>query len=400
VARLPEAWALAAAGGSVVIGARVAAWAPVADPGAVVVLDEHDEAHQEERSPTWHARDVAVERAARGGVPCLLVSPCPTLEALEAAGERVWAPARADERAGWAVLEVVDRTGEEPGRQGLVSERVVPHLRGERRVVCVLNRTGRARLLACASCGRLAECEQCGAAVGQPTAPPSGVAGLVCPRCGSERPMVCAACGGARLKNLRIGVSRAREELEALARRPVAEVTAATDGVPPARVLVGTEAVLHRVAAADTVVFLDFDGEVLAPRYRAAEQALALLARAARLVGGRAGRVVVQTRLPRHDVVQAALLADPGRLTDGERGRRSGLRFPPFVALAQLSGAGADALAEQLRVPGGADGVEVLGPPGGPYLVRAPDHAAMAAALRRAGRPPGRIRVEVDPLRV
>ena len=53
------------------------------DLAAVVVLDEHDEALQEEGSPTWHARDVAVERARRAGVPCVLVSPCPSLEAVQ-----------------------------------------------------------------------------------------------------------------------------------------------------------------------------------------------------------------------------------------------------------------------------------------------------------------------------
>ena len=67
---------------STVVGARAAAWAPVPGLAAVVVLDEHDEALQEERTPTWHARDVAVERARRAGVPCVLVSPCPTLAAL------------------------------------------------------------------------------------------------------------------------------------------------------------------------------------------------------------------------------------------------------------------------------------------------------------------------------
>ena len=61
------------------------------------------------------------------------------------------------------------------------------------------------------------------------------------------------------------------------------------------------------------MAFLDIDVELLAPRYRAAEQAMALLVRAARLVGPRAGggRLLVQTFLPHHEVVQAALHADP-----------------------------------------------------------------------------------------
>ena len=79
------------------------------------------------------------------------------------------------------------------------------------------------------------------------------------------------------------------------------------------------------------VAFLDFDQELLAPRYRAAEEALALLARASRLVGGRGrdGRVLLQTRLPGHPVVEAAGLASPERLSAAEEPVRQALRLPP-----------------------------------------------------------------------
>ena len=62
VALLPEQWAQAAAGVDVVVGTRTAVWAPCPGPASVVVLDEHDEALQEERTPTWHARDVRRSR--------------------------------------------------------------------------------------------------------------------------------------------------------------------------------------------------------------------------------------------------------------------------------------------------------------------------------------------------
>ena len=115
-------WAKAAAGATV-IGARAGAWAPVRDLARIVVLDEHDEVYQGDQAPTWHARDVAIERARRAGVPCLLVSPCPTLEAL-AWGEVV-APSRGSERRGWPALEVVDCRGDDPTTGGLYSDRLV-----------------------------------------------------------------------------------------------------------------------------------------------------------------------------------------------------------------------------------------------------------------------------------
>ncbi len=274
VALHPRDWDLAAAGGCCVIGTRSAAWAPMPRVAAMVVLDEHDEAYQEERAPTWHGRDVAVERAAREGVPCALVSPLPTLEALN--GRRLLTLSRAEERAGWPIVEVVDRSREEPWNTSLLTSALLRHVRAGQRVVAVVNTTGRARVLACAACGTLARCERCDAAVEQP-----GDDALVCRRCGASRPVVCAACGAGRFRLLRPGVKRLREELEASAGEPVVGVSSATGppAGPAARLVVGTEAALHQVPAADVVAFLDFDAELLAPRYRAAEQALALLAR-------------------------------------------------------------------------------------------------------------------------
>jgi primosomal protein N' (replication factor Y) len=397
VALVPQDWAQAAAGGCVAVGTRSGAWAPRPGLGAVLVLDEGDEAYQQERAPTWNARDVAIERARVSGAPCVLASASPSLEAL-AAG-RLLTPSRDEERAGWPVVEVVDRRQEPPGA-GLYSARLVALAREaapDGRLVCVLNRKGRARLLACAACRELARCEACGAAV------EGSDEGLRCRRCGQGRPPVCLGCGAGRMAALRVGVTRAREELELLANRPVAEVTADSAGPPPPGVpiLVGTEAVLHRAAGAAAVAFLDFDQELLAPRYRAAEAALAMLARAGRVIGGRAasGRILVQTRVPGHEVIDAARHADPSRLAVVEGARRAALRFPPETAVAAISGVAAAAFVAALAARGGDDGIEILGPSSGRWLIRASHHAALCGALAATPRPPGRLRVEVDPLR-
>jgi primosomal protein N' (replication factor Y) len=388
VAVVPDEWAQAR-GGATVVGARSAAWAPVVDLAAVLVLDEHDEAHKQEQTPGWHARDVAVERARRAGVPCVLASPCPSLEALEAGP--LSTPPRSMERQGWPVVDVVDRRHDDPGRSGLYSARLVDLLRAGGRVLCVLNRKGRARLLACHACGELARCEHCGGALVQ-----SEPGTLTCLRDDRSRPTICASCGGTKMKLLRVGVNRAAEELAALANTQVIEVTGESGVLIDARVYVGTEAVLHQVHRADVVAFLDFDQELLAPRYRAAEEALALLARASRILGGRRrhGRLVLQTRLPEHEVVQAALHADPYRVAAVELERRRILGYPPATAMAALSGAVAEQYVE------GLEGIDVLGPRDGTWLLRAPDHDTLLTALAAAPRPSGRMRLDVDPLRV
>ncbi len=396
VALLPDMWELASTGTCVVVGTRAAAWAPLPRVRAAIVLDAHDESYREERSPTWSAVDVIAERGRRDLAPVVLVTPCPPVVLAE--GRTVVTTPRAVERRGWPTVEVVDRTGDDP-RTGLFSERLVVNLRSvlerpEGRVVCVLNRIGRIRLLACGACGSLALCTRCGGAVAQPEAS----AALRCRRCDHSRPPVCAACDSTRLKALRIGVTRATEELTALTGTEAVEVTAKSGPLDPAgvRLLVGTEAVLHRVNQADTVAFLDIDQHLLAARFAAGEEALALLARAARLVGtrSRGGRLLVQTRIPDHEVLRAAAHADPTLVSAPERELRQALGLPPFCALAAVGGPGGARFAEGLR---SIDGVSVSHVDGDRWLVRAADHAALCNGLAAVPRPPDRLRVEVDP---
>jgi len=382
-------WTEAAAGWPVVVGTRSEAFAPVPHLGAAVVLDAHDEAYREKRSPQFDAAAVVVERCRRDGAPCLLVSATPSLAQVVAA-QRVGVP-RDLVRRGWPALRVIDRRHADP-RTGLYSEELVQLARASRRppFVVVHHRRGRGRLLACTRCGELARCERCGRPVAE-----TGEDGarLACGTCSLERPRRCAACGQGRLKVLRVGVSRVREELEALLGVEVGEVTGDGGELPVTPVVVGTEAVLHRLRRASVVAFVDFDLHLLAPRLAAGERALALLARAGRLVGGRAsadaGLVVVQTRLPDHEVLSAALVGDPERCIRPELELRRQLGLPPFGALAELSGPGAAAYAEAL----GLEGSPLAS---GHWLVRAPGYQALCDRLAAHPRDAS-VRVTVDP---
>ena len=127
---------------------------------------------------------------------------------------------------------------------------------------------------------------------------------------------------------------------------------------------------------------------------------MALLARAARLLGprDRNGRLVVQTRHPKHPVLDAVLHADPGRLVATEQRQRIELGFPPATA----TGGGVGSRRGRSSSPRSARplGVDVLGPADGRWLLRAPDHRTLCDALAATPRPQARTRIEVDPLRI
>ena len=222
---------------------------------------------------------------------------------------------------------------------------------------------------------------------------------------------MCGACGRLRMKTLRAGVSRLREELSALLGVEVGEVAGPRRGgaeaeIPATPVLVGTEAVLHRVRRAAAAAFLDIDLHLLAPRLSATEDTLALLVRAGRLVGARGttapwARVQVQTRVPDHPVLAAVANGEPATVLADELTVRRASALPPFAALALVSGALAAGYADALADadPGAEGGAVTVSPLGdGRFLVRATAHGPLCDLLARVPRPPGRgLRVEVDP---
>jgi primosomal protein N' len=108
--------------------------------------------------------------------------------------------------------------------------------------------------------------------------------------------------------------------------------------------------------------------------------------------------VLVQTRLPRHEVLVSAVSADPGVLARADEPVRHSLGLPPFGALALVSGEAADAHAAALRNAAPAD-TTVSGPVDGVWSVRAPDHAVLSDLLASVARRSGRLRVQVDPVR-
>ena len=362
VAVMPQDWAVAAGGVDVVIGARSAVWSSVPLLKSVIVIDEHDDALQEERSPSWHARDIAVQRAKKIGIACLLVSPVPSLRALHGASGMVASLDPSTEASHWPQIRVVDRRLDERWSSSMLSSDLIEQLRDHsRRIVCVLNVKGRARLLACGSCRELVRCDVCEAAMSM-----SASKQLECPRCANVRPAVCTKCGSGKLAVIKAGVSRLREELAAAAGRRVDEVVEISGGeaankdqeIDQTRMLfVGTEAALHRVRDVDTVVFLDIDQEISAPRYRAAEITLSLVVHAARLVARKRsgssnksdGLVMIQSMLADHALLRGLASHDLTEFVDEEMLRRKLMQLPPYGALAQVSGTGVDQVADILR---------------------------------------------------
>src|SRR5439155_1583022 len=75
----------------VVVGTRLAVFAPLPRLGLIIVDHEEDSAYKEEREPRYHARRIAEERARVCGASTLWGTPTPSLEVVYGrAPRRAW----------------------------------------------------------------------------------------------------------------------------------------------------------------------------------------------------------------------------------------------------------------------------------------------------------------------
>ena len=374
--------------GSLTVGTREVAFWPVTDLGMAVVIEEGRRGMKAPQTPTTHVREILRARAAVERFQLVFSGPVPTGEAI-ARGVEVHEPAGRV----WPLVEVVDRTQEPPG-SGLISERVRRALTmvtaDGRRSFVLVHRRGYAPAFRCTRCRAVRRCAVCGAGADR---------GNRCRRCESALG-ACPECGGARFEPLGAGVGRVIDDL----RRSLGDSVGAAAGVPRA-VVVGTERDLVGTPDLDLTAAIDIDGVMLAPHYRAGEDALRLVARLATKVRpGPGNRCIIQTGMPGHAVIAALRNGHPLPFLRRELERRAEEGFPPMGELVAIDVKGA---------PEGADGAlrdtigdGVHGPAttgdGTRWLVQGPDLLQAKIRLRRlvqqwrnAG---ARVRIDVDPI--
>jgi primosomal protein N' (replication factor Y) len=364
----------------VVVGGRSSVLAPLPALGCVIVDDEANFAHKEQRTPRFHAREVALRRAATSRALCVLTGTVPSAEALAAiqAGQcRLLAPDRAAERAARPLVEVVD-----PDDEGPTAARI--HPRGLAAIRAALARQEPAYVLVPRRGGA------------DPAAPGARTAGQV----------------AAELARILPGVPVWRLDREVVDPGMMPPWAGQRPGV-----VVGTVAGVKDhppLTGCRTVVVVGADTALGQAEVRAAEEAYRTWSRAAAWCGpGRTstGRLVLQTRAGGHHAVQALVRWDPEFFWRHELPRRVELGFPPARRLILVEGPEpeeADAAMAALATALGPK-VELLGPAamgrGWRIIAKVEDAESAARALRptlieasRAGGP--RMSVDVEPLEV
>ncbi|MGE5619651.1 MAG: primosomal protein N' [Sphingomonadaceae bacterium] len=357
----------------VVVGPRSALFAPVPDLGLIVLDEEHEPAYkQEDRSPRYHARGVAVQLARRTSAVVVLGSATPDVVSYYRAEKGIYRLAALPDRyagpssRGWSSgrmprVEVVDLRDElRAGNTSVLSRRLQAELKrtleaGEQAIL-FLNRRGASTCVLCRDCGHVLKCRRCDV----PLVFHRDSGELVCHQCNRSRalPARCPRCGKSRIGFFGAGTERVEEEVRRLfpearvlrwdhdvvGRKGAHERIHRQFGRHEADVLVGTQ----MVAKALDFPLVTLVGVVLAdvtlhlPDFRAAERTFQLLAQVAGRAGrGSAeGRVIVQTYSPTHYSVVAASQHDYLGFYRQELAFRRQHSYPPFRRLARLIYAG------------------------------------------------------------
>ena len=390
----------------VVVGARSALFAPLANVGLVIVDEEHEGSYKQDQAPRYHAREAACELARLRGAAVVLGSATPSLESLERCRRGSWrgvswTRAEMPERPGTAVLpsvRVVDMRQQFAAKNGscfssVLVEALTGVVRRREKAVLLLNRRGFASFLMCRECGCVPTCTHCSTALTYHERTHS----LMCHSCGSSWPVraypdpstKCPNCGSRYLAQYGLGTQRVEDELKMLLARIQDDVLAGPEaagdgaegdqdaavsrvgGVDVIRMDADTTSgkgahtrLLERFDASECAVLvgtqmiakgLDFpevtlvgvinaDTTLKLPDFRAAERTYDLLEQVSGRAGrgGAAGEVIIQTYWATHPAIQAVAHHSRPKFEAYELEQREEAYYPPFSRVANVTLTGAN----------------------------------------------------------
>jgi primosomal protein N' (replication factor Y) (superfamily II helicase) len=337
------------------VGPRSAVFAPVADPGLIVIDEEHDSSYKQEGDPRYDAREVARRRAAETGAVLLCGTATPRPESWHEL-ERLELPSRVDGRR-LPPVEIVDMRGGVPGPLHPRTRQAFAEVaRAESKAILLINRRGWSTHLTCRSCGYAWQCPHCDVSL---ILHRDG--SVRCHHCGhaEAKPEWCPECSSVTIARVGSGTQRIEAELAELlaplkifrldsdsaASRGHAEVLSRFESAESG-VLVGTQMVAkgHDFPDVTLSVILDAEAALRLPDFRSEERTFALITQLAGRSGrGEAGgRVLVQALAPGASSIRYAARHDASGFLAGELERRRALRYPPFSHLIEIALASED----------------------------------------------------------
>lgn len=356
---------------NIAIGPRSALFAPVRDPGIIIMDEEHDNSYkQTDPAPRYHARESAIMRCRFNDAVFVMGSATPSMQALHMCARRKSTLLELKSRPQGSMMPKVEILDLKQYRNAMRGPLAVPlFLEIEEAVRCgeqailLLNRRGFARYLQCEDCGHIPQSPVCSVSLTYHKKKNM----LLCHYSGYSRKAdtQCESCGSMHLSERGKGTERIAEEVEELfkpakvlrfdkdttTRKGSHERILGTFGSGKADILVGTQLVAKGLDFPNVTVVgvIDADTEQAFPSFQASERAFQLLSQ----VSGRSGRgskpgtVFIQTRDPAQGTLIHVKQHDHKAFAREEMSFRKQLEYPPFSRIIRFTFRGEDAVLVQ-----------------------------------------------------
>ncbi|NWF77345.1 MAG: primosomal protein N' [Chloroflexi bacterium] len=348
----------------VVIGPRSALFAPLPDLGLIIIDEEHEWTYkQEDKSPRYHARDVAIKLAQLSDAVVILGSATPDIGSFHKAQQGEYHLVELKERItprGYSPLpevSLVDLREElKTGNTGLFSRSLLAAMKETLtqggQIILFLNRRGTATFVRCRDCGFVFRCPRCSVALTYHSVERR----LICHRCrySVAIPQSCPQCFGRHLRFLGIGTQRVEEEVrhffpearllrwdrDVITKRYAHEELLMDFRDHKADVLIGTQMIAKGLDLPQVTLagIINADTGLNFPDFRSTERTFQLLCQVAGRAGRgvKAGKVIIQTYSPDNYAIQAAAKHDYLGFYHKEIDYRRRYSYPPFSQLVRL----------------------------------------------------------------
>jgi len=351
----------------VVVGPRSALFAPLINPGLIIVDEEHDGSYkQDEPSPRFHGRDAAIMRAKINNIPIVLGSASPSMESYHHAREGRYQLLELTERPGGATLplvKIIDMRrerlkGDLPFLSFSMKKEIETRLERQQQVILFLNRRGYSPQIKCSDCGHMPACPSCKVSLTYHRAGNK----LSCHYCGFVKYNypVCEKCGGNDFYYPGVGTQKVEENIPRLF--PFARAVRFDSDTASGRknsyriltefaerkydLLLGTQMVTKGLdlPGVTLVGVLSADLGLDMPDFRATEKTFARLLQVAGRSGrsGLKGQVLIQTFYADSDLIDDAARQDYISFYEREIESRREAVFPPFGRLVNFVFTGSD----------------------------------------------------------
>jgi primosomal protein N' (replication factor Y) (superfamily II helicase) len=357
-----DQWSLARGQGSpqIVIGARSAVFAPLPDPGLIVVDEEHDGGFKQDDGLRYNGRDMAILRARLHNAVVLLGSATPSVTSFYHARQGKYSLLTMNKRVqdrplpSVSLVDLRNKSEKAYGKAlGKKLEQALQETLAQgKQSLLLLNRRGFASVYLCQDCGKPVECNHCHISLTFHKSKKQ----LVCHYCGFtlNSSQLCSGCRSERLVPVGFGTERIEQEVRELL--PEARIARLDSDTAVDRkkflhllqamhnreidILIGTQMIAkgHDFPEVTLVGVVWADGGLSMPDFRAAERTYQLLSQ----VSGRAGRgsspgqVIIQTLRPDHYAVALAQRHAYNEMYEREMGNRQMPAFPPLLRMINI----------------------------------------------------------------